>query len=99
MTIDLLYVDNCPNRASARRNLDDALGQTGLETAVHERAVNSVDEAARLGMNGSPTVLIDGRDPFAVESDNPSLSCRLYRHDEALLGFPSVSQLIAVLGG
>jgi hypothetical protein len=36
-------------------------------------------EAVRAGMHGSPTLLIDGVDPFAEPRARPSLSCRLYR--------------------
>ncbi|MFJ6621584.1 alkylmercury lyase family protein [Kitasatospora sp. NPDC091335] len=34
-------------------------------------------EATRLGMCGSPTILIDGTDPFPPPGAVPSLSCRL----------------------
>jgi len=30
-------------------------------------------------MHGSPTLLVDGVDPFAAPGQPPSLSCRLYR--------------------
>jgi hypothetical protein len=30
-------------------------------------------------MHGSPTLLIDAVDPFAIPGQAPSLSCRLYR--------------------
>ena len=49
-------------------------------------------------MHGSPTVLIDGSDPFAAPGADASLSCRLYR-DEAgrVQGAPSAGQLRAAL--
>ncbi len=51
-------------------------------------------EAARWGMHGSPTLLIDGVDPFAEPGQPPSMSCRLYRDENAKLsGAPSVGQL------
>ena len=37
-------------------------------------------------MRGSPTVLIDGRDPFAVPGAGPSLSCRQYTPAEVPSG-------------
>jgi hypothetical protein len=45
-------------------------------------------------MHGSPTLLINGADPFAEPGQDPSMSCRLY-HDEngQLSGAPSLSQL------
>ena len=36
-------------------------------------------EAAQAGMCGSPTLLIDGVDPFAAPGQAPGLACRLYR--------------------
>jgi Alkylmercury lyase len=51
-------------------------------------------EAARLGLHGSPTLLIDGVDPFAEPGQPPTLSCRLYRDERGeLSGAPSVGQL------
>ena len=45
-------------------------------------------------MHGSPTLLIDGVDPFAELGQPPGMSCRLYRDDEGRTsGAPSVGQL------
>ncbi len=66
MEIDFLYVPDCPNRMVARHRLDQALERTGLGGAmVREHEVDSSEEAAERGMRGSPTILIDGADPFA----------------------------------
>lgn len=47
-------------------------------------------------MTGSPTVLINGADPFAVAGAAPSVSCRLYRDADARTdGAPSVEALRA----
>jgi hypothetical protein len=49
-------------------------------------------------MTGSPTVLVDGADPFRVPGTGPSVSCRLYRGaDGSAGGAPSVSELRAAL--
>ncbi|MDK1017238.1 MAG: thioredoxin family protein, partial [Actinomycetota bacterium] len=49
--------------------------------------------------HGSPTVLINGIDPFA-ENDAPvGLSCRIYRTDEGLAGTPTIDQLRQALTG
>jgi hypothetical protein len=45
-------------------------------------------------MRGSPTLLLDGIDPFAVAGQRPSLSCRLYRDPDGRAdGAPSVDAL------
>jgi hypothetical protein len=53
-------------------------------------------------MHGSPTVLVDGADPFAAQSGSageqlPSVSCRLYDNGGVLEGAPSVAELRAAL--
>lgn len=97
MDIDLLFVPRCPNRAIARQRLDRALARAGLAAVVREREVRSGEEASRLGMRGSPTLLIDGRDPFPGAAEPATLSCRLYRGDAGLSGAPSVEQLVVAL--
>jgi len=45
-------------------------------------------------MHGSPTILVDGTDPFAQPGQLASVSCRLYRDSDGHVdGAPSVSQL------
>lgn len=59
--------------------------------------VESEVEADRLSFRGSPTILIDGRDPFAVEDAPVGFSCRVYLTDVGYEGSPSVAQLREVL--
>jgi len=99
LDIDLLYVADCPNHAIARARVQIALDRTQLAAVVHEREVQSSEEAARLGMRGSPTILIDGHDPFAAGADPAALSCRLYRSDPGFSGAPTVEQLVVAFGG
>jgi hypothetical protein len=93
MELTLLTVPACPNAAAFEDRLAAAL--TGYPGAVvRRREVADQREAANAGMHGSPTLLIDGLDPFAAPDELPSLSCRLYR-DEAgrTSGAPSVQAL------
>lgn len=93
----MVYVPGCPNVAATRRRLAQALARTGRAAVVHERPVHSPAEAARFGLRGSPTVLIDGRDPFDGD-DLPGLSCRLYPGGGAGGGLPSVDEWCEALG-
>ena len=78
MELTLLTVPACPNAAAFEERLAAALsGHPGA--LVHRREVADEREAAEAGMHGSPTLLIDGADPFAGPDEAPSLSCRLYR--------------------
>jgi hypothetical protein len=79
-----------PNAAAFEDRLAAAL--TGYPGAVVRRhVVADQREAAKAGMHGSPTLLIDGVDPFAPPAQPPSLSCRIYRHEAGRpSGAPSV---------
>lgn len=96
MRIDLLHVPDCPNLAEARRNLDTALADAGVDADVRQRVVTSPEEATAMGMNGSPTILIDGADPFSADASG-SLACRLYRDAAGVRGAPTVEALAARL--
>lgn len=93
MELTVLAVPGCPNVLLLEHRLADLLaGRPGVR--VGRVVVGSDEEAARLGMRGSPTLLIDGSDPFAVAGQGPALACRLYRSDEGRLeGVPAVSAL------
>ncbi|HVM53242.1 MAG TPA: hypothetical protein VM262_08605 [Acidimicrobiales bacterium] len=96
MNIELLHVHDCPNRTEARRNLDAALARVGIDAVVYERVVTSPELAVAMGMNGSPTILIDGIDPFGADA-SASLGCRLYRDATGVRGAPSIEALTARL--
>lgn len=95
MRIDILHVADCPNAVLLRARLQNALEQLGIAPEVQEVEVTTSDHAELVGMNGSPTILIDGRDPFPASP--PSLACRLYRNAGAVGGAPSVEALVEVL--
>ena len=98
MTISLLYFDGCPNWQVADERLRAALVAVGRpDDAVEHVLVSTPEEAEAAQFRGSPTVLVDGRDPFADPDASVGLACRLYRTDEGLAGSPTVEQLVAVL--
>jgi hypothetical protein len=97
VNIELLTVPGCPHRGPTLIRLREALDRVGHgDAVVIERQVVDATEAAAVGMHGSPTILIDGRDPFAATPE-ASLSCRLYSSDGALDGSPSVDDLVEAL--
>ena len=109
MDIELLYFDGCPNWEEARGRLAEALDAflsgtlaawAGGGSVVLIRNPNG-DQAPRLAAEraafpGSPTIRIDGIDPFAP-TDGVGLSCRVYRTVTGLGGAPSVADLILAL--
>ena len=93
----MLAEPTCPNAPVLEDRLMAVLhGRT--DASVSHQVISSEDEAIRWGMHGSPTLLIDGVDPFAEPGQPPSLSCRLYRDENGLTsGALSASQLRRVI--
>src|SRR4051812_13884522 len=98
MRITVLTVPDCPNAPVVRERITAALA--GRVAQVELVEVTEEAEAARWGMTGSPTVLLDGGDPFAAAGAVPSVSCRLYRDEDGRIeGAPSVAALRRALAG
>ena len=93
MELTLLTIPDCPNAAGFEQRL--ALALAGRPDAVlRRREVADEREAVQAGMNGSPTLLINGVDPFAVPGQAPGLACRLYRDSAGRpAGAPTVEAL------
>ena len=93
MHLTILAVPDCPN-APVLDDLVAAVLEGRAGVSVSHEVISDESEAARWGMHGSPTLLIDGADPLAGPGQPPSMSCRLYRDDGGeASGVLSVSQL------
>ncbi len=100
MEIEILVVPDCPHSEPAVDLLKQALHAAGLHGAtVSTRVVTDRSEAERRGFTGSPTFLVDGRDPFAEAGRPAGLACRMYRTPRGLTGPPSLDQLRRALAG
>ncbi len=99
MKIQLLYFDDCPNWRTTNKHLDQLLDEAESTDRVELVIVDDQEAAERWRFRGSPTVLIDGVDPFGDEAAPVGLSCRIYRTDAGFAGSPSADQLRAVLEG
>src|ERR1700732_1719370 len=96
MRITVLAVPDCPNAPVAAGRITAALA--GRPASVELVEVTGEAEAARLGMTGSPTILLDGVDPLAAAGAVPGLSCRVYpRPGRRADGAPNVQDLTAAL--
>lgn len=66
MEITLQYFDDCPNWEILDGRLAELLdGRSDIR--VTRQLVETAEYAERLGFHGSPTVLVDGVDPFSDE--------------------------------
>lgn len=98
MDVRLLYFDGCPSWTVAEQRLRAALARVGRPEQVIEHVmVESPEEAQRLGFIGSPTILVEGIDPFAKGDEPPALACRLFTTPDGRAGSPTVEQLVQAL--
>jgi ABC-2 type transport system permease protein len=99
MRIELLYFDGCPTYRNAEVDLRRVLAEGGVEAEVELVKVNSDEEARRLEFPGSPTVRVDGRDPFPVpHRGEGGLVCRVYATPEGMKGTPTAAMIREALG-
>lgn len=78
LELTLLTVPDCPTAAVFEERLAAALAGCP-HVIVRRHEITDEPEAAEAGMCGSPTLLINGVDPFAAPGQAPGLACRLYR--------------------
>lgn len=102
MKVTVLHIEDCPNLEPLMEDLHELLrGRSDVTLTVVP--VLSDEDAARLGFHGSPTVLIDGVDPFPAPPEPVGLSCRQYPccRDAAgrVPGFPTGEKLAEAIGG
>ena len=97
MDVTLLYFDGCPNWKVADQRLT-AIAAERLDIALHRHRVETPEEAERLAFHGSPSILVDGVDPFAEPDAGVGLSCRVYRTPAGLAGTPTTKQLRDAVG-
>ena len=97
MRLQILHVLECPGAEALGSRLAPLVAaRPGIQ--VSWQVVTTEDDARRLGMTGSPTILADGADLFARPVQQPSLSCRLYPDGHGRLGpAPTTAQLAEAL--
>ena len=90
MKLEILHVPECPNLSPMLQRLAEV-----TDLPIVTRLIETDADADRYGMAGSPTLLINGTDPFAAEGDcRCGLSCRLYRDESGrIVPAPSLDQL------
>lgn len=92
MLITVLTIPGCPNASVVQRRITSALGGRGAEVELVE--VHDQAQAIERGMTGSPTILLDGCDPFDQVTAAPNMSCRLFRNaNGTVAGAPSETAL------
>lgn len=99
MKLEILQVPDCPNVPVLEERIRQATAGQELDVEITHRVIDDPATASAAGMTGSPTLLIDGHDPFATPGQVSSVSCRLYQCENGgINGAPSVAALRAALG-
>lgn len=96
--VTLLYFDGCPHWLEADahlRLLADELSGVHLSRQI----VDTPEEAERMSFRGSPSILVNGVDPFAEANDPVGLSCRVYQTPDGPAGSPTLEQFREALRG
>lgn len=100
MKIQLLYFDGCPNWVRTEEALREALREAShADARVELVRVETPEEAEARRFVGSPTVLIDGRDPFSTGDESVGFACRLFRTPHGFAGSPTMEMLREALQG
>jgi hypothetical protein len=99
MDIEIRYFDGCPNWRRVELSIREVLGELGLDADLRLTLVDKPERATELDFRGSPTILIDGTDPWATPGAPVGLGCRVYRTEAGLAGSPTKAQLEAALVG
>lgn len=97
-SITIQYFAGCPNYGLAEQRVHEAIRRCGTsKTVVRAQEIVDEAEAERVGFRGSPTVLVDGVDPFAQAGAPVGFACRVYTTPAGREGAPSVEQLCDTL--
>lgn len=100
MDVTVLAIQDCPGAELLERRLAAVTGLPGIQ--VTRCVITGQAQAIETGMRGSPTMLVNGTDPFAQPGQQPGqqpgLACRLYQQDDGSLApAPSTGQLYRAL--
>lgn len=94
MDVELLVVQDCPHEGAAAARLREALDDVGLvATRFRTTVIDTLNQAEERGFVGSPTVLINGRDPFLAPGVQPAVACRRYSGVSGAVGVPPLREL------
>jgi hypothetical protein len=89
--VKVLYFEGCPHWRTAADRLAALQAKMGFELTL--QPVSTPEEAELLGFRGSPTIQVDGIDPFGPEDAPIGFACRVYQTPEGAAGSPTIEQL------
>lgn len=97
MQVKVLYLEGCPHWQTAAHRLAALQAEMGFE--LTHQLVATPEEAEVLEFRGSPTIQVDGVDPFSPNGAPIGFACRVYETPDGPAGSPTFEQLRMVLSG
>ena len=94
MIVAMQYFDGCPSWQTTDARLREMQDELGF-MLVHE-LVETPEAAEAAQFRGSPTVRVDGHDPFTASDEPFGLACRIFQTPDGPAGSPTSDQLRAV---
>ena len=90
MTVELLYLPNCPHHSAALDLARDVLKVGGMAAELIETPISDYEEAIERKFPGSPTLRVNGQDIEDVASEHLAVgfACRTYLVDGISRGVP-----------
>lgn len=100
MKVTIQYFDGCPHWRIAEERLRKVVQDLPNDNVTLEyQLIDSPDTADRVGFLGSPTILIDGRDPFVTGTEGVGMTCRVFLTEHGVQGAPTEAQLRGLIAG
>jgi hypothetical protein len=99
LRIELLTFEGCPNAATARDRVREALRLENVTAEVEDIDVATIERAQEARFLGSPSVRVNGVDvePSADEARGYGLMCRTYHAHGKIEGAPAVEVIRAAI--
>lgn len=90
MTVELLYLPNCPHYGAVLNLVRDVLKKHGIVANFTETLISSWEEAKECNFPGSPTLRVNGKDIEDLPAGElpVGFACRTYLVDGKLQGVP-----------
>jgi hypothetical protein len=96
--LTIQYFAGCPHWKLADERVRNVLRDLARsDVQLEYQLIDSPEAADRARFRGSPSILIDGHDPFAREGQPYGLSCRVYETEDGAQGAPTEAELRRLL--
>ncbi len=98
MKVTIQYFDGCPHWKLADERVRKILrGLPADNVTLEYQLIDSPETAERVRFHGSPTILVDGQDPFATGTEPVGMTCRVFRTEQGVQGAPTEAQLKRII--